>query len=395
MAEKILIVDDDLDTLRLVGLLLERQGYEIVVADNGSHALDKAISENPDIILLDVMMPDLDGFEVASRLRGDAMTSKIPIIFFTAKTQVEDKVAGFEAGGDDYLTKPVHPAELTARVRAILSRSGIPEGAEAEPSPPLGKGIGILSARGGVGVTSLALSLGIVLQHESNEKVVVAEIRPGQGSIGLDLGLPAPIGLPALLESNPREIQAEAVNTELIEHSSGVHLLLASSQPSDAQYIQCIDQFDHIITHLRSLASYTVLDLGPALPPLSEMVLGHCEQLIVAVEPEPNVVVHTKALLDDLSLKVLGLDRISVAVINRTRSDLKLSRTQIQEQLGINVPFVFTPVPEIAYQAARAKVPMILSQGGQADPQLHNNIQQLSGMAEAVIKFGQKVVSER
>jgi len=116
MTERILIIDDDIDTLKLVGLMLERQGYEIAVANNGSVGLSKASVEQPDLILLDVMMPDLDGFEVTRRLRADPALSHIPIIMFTAKTMVDDKVAGFEAGVDDYLTKPAHPAELTAHV---------------------------------------------------------------------------------------------------------------------------------------------------------------------------------------------------------------------------------------------------------------------------------------
>ena len=123
MAEKILIIDDDIDTLKLVGLMLERQGYSIAVASNGSLGLTRAASEKPDLILLDVMMPDMDGYEVTRRLRSDPALAHIPIIMFTAKTMVDDKVAGFESGVDDYLTKPAHPAELTAHVKAVLARA--------------------------------------------------------------------------------------------------------------------------------------------------------------------------------------------------------------------------------------------------------------------------------
>ena len=97
MAEKVLIIDDDIDTLKLVGLMLERQGYEIVVASNGTIGLNKAAEEKPELILLDVMMPDLDGYEVTKRLRSNPGLAHIPIIMFTAKTMVDDKVAGFEA----------------------------------------------------------------------------------------------------------------------------------------------------------------------------------------------------------------------------------------------------------------------------------------------------------
>ncbi len=123
MTEKILIVDDDLDTLKLVGLMLQRQGYEIVAANNGTQALDKIGAEQPDLILLDVMIPDKDGYEVTRRIRSMSGSEHTPIIMFTAKTLVDDKVAGFEAGFDDYMTKPTHPAELGSRVKALLARS--------------------------------------------------------------------------------------------------------------------------------------------------------------------------------------------------------------------------------------------------------------------------------
>ena len=127
MAEKILIIDDDLDTLRLVGLMLQRQGYQISAATNGQQGLEKAIEEKPNLILLDIMMPDMDGYEVTRRrLRKNPATVKIPILMFTAKTQLDDKVLGFEVGADDYLTKPTHPSELQSHVKALLARSAKP-----------------------------------------------------------------------------------------------------------------------------------------------------------------------------------------------------------------------------------------------------------------------------
>ncbi len=110
MADKILIVDDDIDSLKLIGLMLQRHGYEVVAANAGNQALTKAASEKPSLIILDVMMPDMDGYEVCRRLRLNEETRAIPIIMFTAKTLIDDKVQGFEACADDYLTKPTHPA---------------------------------------------------------------------------------------------------------------------------------------------------------------------------------------------------------------------------------------------------------------------------------------------
>nr|MBP7228635.1 response regulator [Longilinea sp.] len=123
MAPKILIADDDPETLRLVSLMLQRQGYQVVTASNGVQAIGLARVEKPDLMIIDVMMPDLDGFEVVRQLRKNAETVTTPILMFTAKSQVEDKVQGYEAGADDYLTKPVHPAELQARLKSLLARS--------------------------------------------------------------------------------------------------------------------------------------------------------------------------------------------------------------------------------------------------------------------------------
>ena len=95
VAERILIVDDDRDSLKLIGLMLQRRGYEIVAAQSGTQALAKVESDMPDLIILDVMMPDLDGYEVCRSLRADPKTASTPIIMFTAKTRVDDKVAGF------------------------------------------------------------------------------------------------------------------------------------------------------------------------------------------------------------------------------------------------------------------------------------------------------------
>ena len=134
MATKILVVDDDLDAVRLVGLMLERRGYAIIAAQSGAQALIKAQTENPDLIILDVMMPDMDGYEVCRRLRANPSTADTPIMMFTAKTQKNDKITGFQAGADDYLTKPIHPEELVSRLEAVMLRASRRQEEAAAPA---------------------------------------------------------------------------------------------------------------------------------------------------------------------------------------------------------------------------------------------------------------------
>lgn len=366
MADRILIVDDDIDTLRLVGLMLQRQGYQILAANHGAQAIALAKKEKPDLILLDVMMPDMDGFEVTRRLRADPETEIIPIIMFTAKTQIDDKVTGFESGADDYLTKPTHPAELLAHVKALLARSKklrqAAQPAEAVSPRKRGKVIGVLAAKGGLGVTTVALNLGVSLRKQSGQSVVVADFRPGQGSLGIMLGYTRPAGINTLLTMSKNGMGAREVEGQLVSHGSGVRLLLSSPRPADAQQAQTVQQFGEIARHLAYLADYIILDLGPSLPPLTRTVLGHCDQVLVVVEPVPGTIAQTRLLLEDLGKLGFGPGRVDIVLLNRTRSSVQASWTQVQEQLGRKVAVVLSPAPELAYQAENNNAPMVLLQ---------------------------------
>ena len=118
---KILIVDDDKNICELLRLYLEKEGYQAVLAYNGEQAIEKFSAEKPDLTLLDVMMPKLDGWEVCRRIRA---TSKAPIIMLTAKGETFDKVLGLELGADDYIVKPFDTKEVVARIKAVLRRYG-------------------------------------------------------------------------------------------------------------------------------------------------------------------------------------------------------------------------------------------------------------------------------
>ena len=120
--EKILVVDDEEDILELVRYNLSRDGYKIICASTGEEGLKAARSENPDLIVLDLMLPGIDGLDVARRLKGDDVTRKIPIVMLTAKGEESDIVTGLELGADDYITKPFSARILVARIRAVLRR---------------------------------------------------------------------------------------------------------------------------------------------------------------------------------------------------------------------------------------------------------------------------------
>lgn len=353
MAEKILIVDDDIDSLKLIGLMLQRQGYEITAASSGAQALAKASSEAPDLIILDVMMPDMDGYEVCRRLRMNPNTQPIPIIMFTAKTLVDDKVAGFEAGADDYLTKPTHPAELASRVKAVLARSA----AKRSTASDQGKVVAIIGAKGGVGTTTVAANLAVAFQRQ--QPTVLADLRPGQGSLGLTLGVKRPIGLANLLTRPAGDINARTVASELVNHRTGLRLLLSSPNPREAQLNPSPDTVATIVRLLRRSAKTLVVDAGTSVTPLNRRVLREANHVLLIIEPHHTAITMASLILKDLRELGIGEGTISVAVVNRVQSALQVSWQEAEQILGRDIQGVIPPAPELAFQANEAGEPIL------------------------------------
>ena len=136
--EHILIVDDDREIVRLLRSYLERERYAVSVAYDGETALSALRRESPDLMLLDLMLPDRDGWEVTRTVRGDEKLTNTLIIMLTARVEDTDKIIGLELGGDDYVTKPFNPREVVARVRALLRRSQRSSAVRATDAGPLG-----------------------------------------------------------------------------------------------------------------------------------------------------------------------------------------------------------------------------------------------------------------
>lgn len=127
--ERILVVEDEEDILELVRYNLAKEGYRVTTAATGEQALDAAASQPPDLVVLDLMLPEIDGLEVCRRLKREERTQCVPIVMLTAKGEESDIVTGLELGADDYVTKPFSPRVLTARIKAVLRRN-----AQAEPT---------------------------------------------------------------------------------------------------------------------------------------------------------------------------------------------------------------------------------------------------------------------
>jgi two-component system alkaline phosphatase synthesis response regulator PhoP len=174
--ERILVVDDDRDIVRLVRSYLEKTGYQILTAYDGESALRILKTEKPQLLILDLMLPDRDGWDVARMVRSDPQLTAMPIIMLTARVEDNDKIVGLEIGADDYITKPFNPREVVARVRALLRRTKMQQ--EIQPPQRLKSGNLILD----IGKREL-ISEGIMIDLTPSEFEILKVLMQNPGFV--------------------------------------------------------------------------------------------------------------------------------------------------------------------------------------------------------------------
>jgi DNA-binding response OmpR family regulator len=357
LSAKILIVDDEPNVLRMVSYALNAEGFEVIVAQNGNEALIKVLTEAPDLVLLDVMLPDMSGVEVCEQLRKRQENIDLPIIMLSALDQVSDKVKCLEAGADEYVTKPIAPQELIARIKALLVR--FRQVRRPSPKSP-GKVLVFIGAKGGVGTTTVALNVASALVMK-DKKVIAAEIRSSYGTFSAQLNLDKPQGLVRLLELDPEKIDEREINLHLANLPSGLNLLVGPQSVAEYRGIQP-QKVEMIIQILASMADYTILDL-PCIPSdLNQAAIRRCDLVALVVEPESTALASGVVAVDQLrSWGVYG-NRLGIIVVNRTPLVNPLKLDQLKTSLGHEIIAVIPTAAEALIASQRAGLPITLFQ---------------------------------
>jgi len=282
---KILVTDNDLDTMEQVRHILEAEGYEVLTSVTGQAGIALAQLHHPHLILLDIDLPDIDGYEVCRALRATPSTAKLPILIYSARAELEDKVAGFRAGATDYLVKPVAAAELIARVQAAI-RSG---------EQPHAHAVALWGSKGGVGVTAMATNLAMALQSKTGQRVTLMDASVLGGTLEVMLNL-APQHTIADLLPRLDDLDAELLTSVLARHSSGVRVLLSMPWSKNGQQVQPT-QLEHILAWLREASDYIVIDTAPSLDQSTMAVLQLSDQTVVVLTPEMTSLRNTRLFL--------------------------------------------------------------------------------------------------
>ncbi len=382
---RILVVDDDLNLLQMVKLMLQRVEHEVQTANSGEKGITLAAQWQPDLIVLDLMMPDVSGYEVLSKLRADPLTAKIPIIVLTARSQPMDKQTALQAGANAFLSKPVTAKELTDRVDAVL-KAGVgfrvhtnllaepippkedqPTQAAPQPSsappptepdaadtlimpPPSRRGrlpigaedlgraatvrlpllplVTLISLRGGVGTTTLAVNLALLLASQ-NGNTCIADLSPNSGHVHLHLHLPARKHWGQLLPQgdvpNPRTLM-ELLTTY---PTPPVDILAAPPQPT-AETLST-KAVQNILRELASNHQRLVAD-ARTLDPATKGALQVSGAVVVVMADDPPSIQSSGQLLVALYALGVAKERVRV-VLNHTHPTPDVPAATIQKAL--------------------------------------------------------------
>ncbi len=316
MAAKILVVDDDPNVQRLLQYTLKQEGYDVVIAGDGAEGFRQWGVESPDLVLLDVMLPKLDGYQVATKIRAEEEGgSHVPIIMLTAEREVEQKVRGLRAGADDYLIKPFHPAELLARIKSLLARFAPRDVLLARP--PMGRILAFYGAKGGVGTTTIAINAAIALHRELGRKVCLVDgnLQFGDHRVFLDLGLDRKSIVDIVTAPS---VDADLIRNVIVKHDSGIDLLLAPPSPETAELVRP-EHLPYISEQLTTMYDYILIDVDKRLDDINLGVFESAEVVFVVMTADLSCLKNVRLILETMNHLGYPPDKVQL-VLNRSNA---------------------------------------------------------------------------
>ena len=337
MPAQILVVNNDPFMRNTLQKCLEQIGCEVIFCTSSEEALEQMKRELPQLVILDVALSGSNGVELCKTLRQNPATHSIPIFMLSMKGDVADKIAGFEAGVDDYMVKPFENLELVYRVKNLLSRntqmSAKPEIKQAKR----GKVITVFAPKGGVGKTTIATNLAVALHKLSGKHVVIMDADFSFGLVGVNLNISSPHNILTLID-NFAAIDNELVQQVLIEHESGIHVLLCPLQPENAEKIKA-EHIGSIIDILSELYSYVVVDCHASYDERTMVMLDKSDIILLIVTPEIGPLMSTSRFLDLVERLEMHSERIQL-VLNRSDSKVGYEKMGIERALKIKVKYL-------------------------------------------------------
>ncbi len=339
MATKVLVVDDDPNIQRVLVSTLRGEGYEVAVASDGAVGVAMAATERPDVILMDVAMPRLDGYAATQQIRGSEEYGQVPILLLVTESDTDQRIRGLRAGADDYIAKPFHPRELIARITALLARSATVSrqaGRAADGAGAAGKLCLFYGAKGGVGTTTIVINTAIALALEQKGKaaLVDANLQFGDLRVFLDIGLEQKSIVDAISEPG---IDIDLLRRIVVSHPSGIDLLLAPPTPEAADIVverqrQDAGSLSRLLRILRRNWDYTLIDSAKTIDDFNLQLMDEADVIFVVLTADLSCLKNVRLVLE--TMENLGYERGKVQlVLNRSNAFTGINVRNIEAAL--------------------------------------------------------------
>ena len=319
MSARILIVSDDASLQRLLGDTLRRDGHEVIGSPNGHDGLTRWAADRPHLVIVDAVLPGVDGFGVVERIRAsEGPAAHVPVVMLGSGANAAAKIRGLRVGADDFLTKPIHPAEFVARTRSLLARFGVRE----RPMPvrtTRGQVHAYYGAKGGVGTTTIAINTAIAMHRTFKKRVVLVDgnLQFGDHRVFLDLG-PDLRSIVDVVTSGG--IDSELMQSLVVHHDSGIDLLLAPASPEAAEHVSA-ERHDlaHVVETLRSMYDVVIVDLDKHLSDHSLDVMSLADSLFVVMTADLSCIKNVRLVLHAMDQIGVPADKVQL-VMNRSNA---------------------------------------------------------------------------
>jgi MinD-like ATPase involved in chromosome partitioning or flagellar assembly/CheY-like chemotaxis protein len=307
----VLLIEPDTKTATFLSRAMGERGYEVTISPSGKEGLIAAWRDQPDIIVLELELPDLDGLEVVKRLRKESRTERKTIIAMTQRSKPEETLAGLDVGLDYYVVKQADAVEVLLR---LMARAAQPEVVHhGEPERPLGTLIPFVSAKGGVGTTSVCLNVAChIARADTDKSVVVVDLVLPIGNVAQITGVKTQTDIVSLTELEPMELSAQLLQRELpIAPAWGFTVVPGCKDPAQAARLQA-QRLGPAIQTLRAAYDTVIVDVGRNLSRLAMLVLSQASSVAVVMSPDPTSAANTRAMLQYMQHEAILAERIFV-----------------------------------------------------------------------------------
>ncbi len=355
---RVLIIDDEPINHKLVAHALESLKSELYFSANGTDGVAKARSLAPDIIITDVMMPDINGYEVTRILRREPQFAATPILVLTAQAGLQDKLKSFEAGADDPLTKPFEAAELLVRVTALLRRAEasrlVPREAAVRESARL---IAVHSLRGGTGASTLAVNLGIGLASLWKKPAALLDFTMTAGQVTMMLNMPLKRTWTDIARYGADELDMDVLMSIIGTHESGLSFIAAPTFPSEADTLRG-ETLGAALRLMKSHFEYMVVDLPHDFSEPALVALDAADLILMVATPDMSSIRAVTAAVDTYEKLGYKKEKIKL-VLNAIFPRSNLSREKIESASGVNTIVTIPYVQDVFVEAINLGQPPI------------------------------------